>query len=298
MARMAGDQGYLRIGELSRRTGVAPELLRAWERRYGLLRPARSDGGFRLYSDADERRVELMRSHLRGGLAAAEAARLALDGAALPGAIVADERTAAPELSAGARRLREALDAYDEVGAHAALDALLGGFTLESVLRDVVIPYLTELGERWGSGEVTVAQEHFASNLLRGRLLGLAREWDAGEGPRAILACAPGELHDLALIVFGLALRRRGWRITYLGPDTPVDTLIDAARTLEPELVVVAASSTRRLKPLEGTLTKFVRNVRVAVAGAGATSALAERTGAEHLDTDPVSAAAVVAARR
>ncbi|HXV03786.1 MAG TPA: MerR family transcriptional regulator, partial [Gaiellaceae bacterium] len=67
----------LRIGELSRRTGVAPELLRAWERRYGLLRPQRSEGGFRLYSGADERRVELMRRHLRRGLAAAEAARLA-----------------------------------------------------------------------------------------------------------------------------------------------------------------------------------------------------------------------------
>jgi MerR family transcriptional regulator, light-induced transcriptional regulator len=297
MASMAADQGYLRIGELSRRTGVAPELLRAWERRYGLLRPARSDGGFRLYSDADERRVELMRSHLRRGLAAAEAARLALDSAALPRPSVADE-TVAPELSAGARRLREALDAYGELEAHSALDALLGGFTLESVLSDVVIPYLAELGERWSAGEVTVAQEHFASNFLRGRLLGLAREWDAGEGPRAVLACAPGELHDLALIVFGIALRRQGWRITYLGPDTPVDTLADAARTLEPELVVVVASSARRLRPLEETLTKLVRHVRVAIAGAGATRALAERTGAEHLDTDPVSAAASVAAGR
>jgi MerR family transcriptional regulator, light-induced transcriptional regulator len=297
MSSVASNRGYLRIGELSRRTGVAPELLRAWERRYGLLRPARSDGGFRLYSDADERRVELMRSHLRRGLAAAEAARLALDSAAQTRSGVADE-TVAPELGAGARRLREALDDYDEVEAHAALDALLGGFTLESVLSDVVIPYLAELGERWSSGEVTVAQEHFASNFLRGRLLGLAREWDAGEGPRAVLACAPGELHDLALIVFGIALRRRGWRITYLGPDTPVDTLVDAARTLKPELVVVVASSKRRLTPLEETLTRFVRNVRVAVAGAGATSALAERTGAEHLDADPVSAAALVAARR
>ena len=68
----------LRIGELSRRTGVSAELLRAWERRYGLLRPTRTDGGFRLYSPADERRVSLMRSHLQHGMSAAEAARLTL----------------------------------------------------------------------------------------------------------------------------------------------------------------------------------------------------------------------------
>src|SRR5512134_638137 len=104
---MEAATGYLRIGELSRRTGVAPELLRAWERRYGLLRPARSEGGFRLYSDADERRVELMRLHLRRGLAAAEAARLAADG----GEAAAEQRAdGSPELAAGAARLRAALD--------------------------------------------------------------------------------------------------------------------------------------------------------------------------------------------
>ena len=82
MVSTAGGDGYLRIGELSRRTGVAPELLRAWERRYGLLRPARSEGGFRLYSDADEQRVQRMRQHLRQGLAAAEAARRSVEGIA------------------------------------------------------------------------------------------------------------------------------------------------------------------------------------------------------------------------
>ena len=93
------------------------------------------------------------------------------------------------------------------------------------MLRDVVLPYLRDLGERWERGEATVAQEHFASNVLRGRLLGLARGWGRGSGPRAVLACAPGELHDLPLIVFGLVLSARGWVITYLGPDTPISTI-------------------------------------------------------------------------
>ena len=71
------ETGHLRIGELSQRTGISPELLRAWEKRYGLLKPSRSPGGFRLYSDADEARIRRMRSHLASGVAAAEAARLA-----------------------------------------------------------------------------------------------------------------------------------------------------------------------------------------------------------------------------
>jgi MerR family transcriptional regulator, light-induced transcriptional regulator len=282
----AVTDGYLRIGELSRRTGVAPELLRAWERRYGLLRPARSDGGFRLYSEADEHRVERMRQHLREGLAAAEAARRAVEGVGDATAAAAEDGR--PELDAGARQLRTALDGFDESGAQAALDGLLGTFTVETVLGSVILPYLVDLGERWSTGEATVAQEHFASNLIRGRLLGIGRGWDSGEGPRAVLACAPGELHDLGLIAFALTLSRRGWRITYLGPDTPVESLVDTASRLEPDLVVVTATSKRRLTPLVEPLTALSRKTRVAVAGSGAAAGV---DGLQTLAEDPITAA-------
>ena len=283
---MNGERGYLRIGELSRRTGVAPELLRAWERRYGLLRPARSDGGFRLYSDADERRVEQMRQHLRRGLAAAEAARLAVEGGR------SIERVdASPGLEAAAKRLRESLDSFDEARAQAVLDELLATFTVETLLSAVLLPYLAELGERWSSGEATVAQEHFASNLIRGRLLGIGRGWDSGDGPRAVLACAPGELHDLGLIAFALILNRRGWRITYLGPDTPVESIVDTATRLEPDLVVVSATTRRRLTPLVEALTTLGRKTRVLAAGPGAAAGV---HGLETIAADPVTAALTV----
>lgn len=292
---MRGMEGsrYLRIGELSRRTGIAPELLRAWERRYGLLRPARSSGGFRLYSQADERRIGLMASYIRSGLAAAEAARRALEETAA--AFDARSENGSPELADVAQRLRSALDSFDEAGSQAALDRLLAGFTIETALRDVVMPYLADLGERWASGEASVGQEHFASNILRGRLLGLARGWDGGDGPRALLACAPGELHDLGLIAFGLTLRRRGWRITFLGPDTPSETLAEAVGRLEPALVVVSATARKRLKPLIDTLRRLNETGRVAIAGAGASTALAEEAHVELLDADPVTAAASIA---
>jgi MerR family transcriptional regulator, light-induced transcriptional regulator len=280
--------GYVRIGELSRRAGVSTDLLRAWERRYGLLRPTRSEGGFRLYSPQDEQRVALMRDHLERGLSAAQAARVILD---------ETERhpDESPALARGAESLRQALDALDESAAHTALDTLLANLSLETVLGEVVMPYLHELGERWKRGEASVADEHFASNLLRGRLLGLARGWDRGLGPRALLACAPGEQHDLALIVFGMALRERGWRITYLGPDTPIDSLENVARTLEPAAVVIAVTNPQRLAGTEASLRKVARNVPLWIAGAGASPRVTEKAGARHLDADPLGGADLVA---
>jgi DNA-binding transcriptional MerR regulator len=283
----------LRIGALSERVGVSPELLRAWERRYRLLRPRRTEGGFRLYSAADEERVRAMLRHLEAGVPAAEAARLALAETPASGNGVFAARLEA--LTAG---LREALDDFDEPAANLALDRLLASFTIETVLREVVLRYLHELGVRWERGDASVAQEHFASNLLRGRLLGLARGWGRRSGPTTVLACAPRELHDLPLIVFGLVLAGRGSGVTFLGADTPVATVADVARDLETRLVVVSASTRERLISVRRELRELARSVPVALAGAGASEALAKSIGARVLDSDPVSAAERVSGER
>jgi MerR family transcriptional regulator, light-induced transcriptional regulator len=284
---MAQDvQHNLRIGELSRRVGVGPELLRTWERRYGLLDPARTEGGTRLYSAEDERRVRVMQAHLENGLSAAEAARLASVGESA--ASTAEQGGAIPR---GVEELREALDLMDADAAHAILDGLLASFTLETVLSDVLLTYLHELGERWRSGEASVAQEHFASNLLRARLLALARGWERGEGRTALLACAPGEQHDLPLITFGLALRGRGWRIVFLGADTPAASIADTAERLRPALIVVSSVTPRGFRREADTLAAIAREHRLAIAGAGAGERLAESLGCSLLHGDPVAAA-------
>jgi MerR family transcriptional regulator, light-induced transcriptional regulator len=281
--------GYVRIGELSRRTGVSPELLRAWEQRYGLLRPTRSEGGFRLYSPQDEHRVSTMRSHLEQGLSAAEAARLTLDQESAPAA-----PAELPVLALGSSALRAALDRLDESAAHAAIDGLLSTFSVETVLREVVMPYLRDLGDRWERGEASVAQEHFASGVLRGRLLGLARGWGLGVGPAAVLACLPGEQHDLGLIAFGLALRSRGWRIVYLGPDAPLDTVAEASRGLQPSLVVLHAVSGERMQPVLAQVRELARHHRVAVGGAAAESGVLDADEVLFLAGDVASEAALV----
>jgi DNA-binding transcriptional MerR regulator len=273
----------LRIGELSRRTGVSPALLRAWERRYGLLDPARTEGGLRLYGPEDEQRVRDMQAALRRGLSAAEAAREALSGAG-----------AAQETGLSPGALAAALDEMDAEAAHLVLDRLLATFTLETVLTEVILPYLHELGERWSRGEASVGQEHFASNLLRARLVSLARSWGAGNGPLALLACAPGEQHDLPLVMFGLALRARGWRIVFLGADTPAASVSDAAERLNPALIVVSAVRGEALNGSVEELADLGRSYPLAIAGAGATEERAQRLGGTFLGGDPVGAAAAV----
>jgi hypothetical protein len=136
-----------------------------------------------------------------------------------------------------------------------------------------------------------VAQEHFASNLLRGRLLGLGRGWGRGNGPRSLLACPPGERHDLGLIAFGLALRARGWRIDFLGSDTPAESIVGAAHTLRPALLVVSAASADLLTPLAAELAELTRHHEVAVAGAGARDFDAGDSGVLVLTGDPVTEA-------
>ena len=277
-------RGYVRIGELSRRTGVPEATLRAWERRYALLRPERSDGGFRLYADDDIASVRSMQEHLGRGVSASEAARLALDEPATSD--VAPATGLASELAA-------ALEALDDVAAQAALDRTFATLTVEGALREVLLPVMRDVGRGWEDDQAVIAREHFATNLVRGRLLALARGWDLGGGPRALLACAPEEQHDLGLIAFGLALRGRGWRITYLGPSTPVTTLAEAARLTEPALVVLSASLGQRLEGVDAALRELASGYRLALGGPGGTAELASRVGAELLPQDPLDAAAV-----
>ena len=283
------SDGVLRIGELSKRSGVSPDLLRAWERRYGLLRPVRSAGGLRLYTPADVERVRVMRQHLADGLAASEAAALA-------SRTGLDDEAALMALRPDAMRndLADALDRYDEPRAQAILDRLLAVATVDTLLSEVVLPYLRELGERWLRGEASVAQEHFASSIVRGRLLGLARGWGLGLGPTAVLACLPGEQHDLGLIAFGLALRSRGWRIVYLGGDSPIETVEEVSRQLDPSLVVLTAVSSERVEPVVTQLQALAGRHRLALAGAAVGNGALEGSGALALSGDPVAEAARV----
>jgi DNA-binding transcriptional MerR regulator len=285
----------LRIGELGARVGLSPDVLRAWERRYGLLHPARSPAGQRLYGPDDEARVQRVLELVAEGVGTASAARLALAETSEPARPGGD----APRPEAYASRLRAAIDTLDDAGADAAIDGLLAAYGLDAVVRGALLPVLAAVGAAWERGELTVAHEHFASSVIGGRMRALGRGWNQGAGPRAVLACPPGERHDLGLLAFGLLLRARGWRITFLGADAPADAIARAADDLRPALVVLAGARGRPLARATRPLAGVAAAHRVAIGGAAATPARARAMAAVLLDDDPVAAAdAVTAAGR
>jgi MerR family transcriptional regulator, light-induced transcriptional regulator len=290
----ARQMEWMPIGELASRAGVSPDALRAWERRYGLLRPRRTAGNRRLYSSADEARVRLMRRYLAEGKPAGVAAEI-VSAMRLTVHAGAGARVAPADVAAAHAELRQALDDFAETAAQRVLERLFVAYARVAVIRDVLLPYLRDVGERWAADHVTVAQEHFTSWFLEARFMAMSRGWDRGVGPRALLACPTGERHVLGLVAFGVALHELGWRITYLGADTPLPMVDHAANRIAPELIVLAATVPERLAASDSDLRALAARRPCALAGAGAEPAACAALGARHLAHDPVTAASEIA---
>lgn len=226
-----------------------------------------------------------MRRALDHGLSAAQAARAAIEGDQPSLSLIQDART----------HLINAIEQYDEAAVQTALDDGLAAFGLEAFVRDLILPALTEVGRRWEEGDVDISQEHFASNLIRGRLLSLARLWGRGAGPLALLACAPGERHDISLLAFGLLLRSYGWRILFLGADTPISTLRRAAQTTGPALIVIVTFDPELLKAEATALRRLARIAPLYLSGPGASPELSGHLRVPRLDGDLIATANEIA---
>ena len=138
-------------------------------------------------------------------------------------------------------QLEASLEAFDEAGGHRILGKVFEQLDVEDGLSQVVLPYLHQVGQRWEQGKIGVAQEHFASNVLRVRLSMMLHAERGGDGPVAVLACMPGEQHEFGLMGLALVLSRLDWQICYLGANTPTAEIAYTARTLRPRAVVLSA---------------------------------------------------------
>ena len=296
---MTSERGPLRIGELAAVVGVSAHVLRAWERRYGLVEPLRSSGGYRLYGPEAEARVRAVLALRDQGQPVSSAVAQVLAerrlGAGTAGGADAAEPTGHSPRQLMARLL-EAVDRFDERAVQGVLDDTLDGLGLEPALCEVVLPFLVDLGDRWSRGEATIGHEHFASQLVRRRLSARSLTWGVGTGPIAVLACPAGERHDIGLLAFGLLLGQAGWRIRFLGQDTPASDLYAAVRVIGPDLVVLAATRPEALVDQGEATRQMSGQYLVAVGGPGATPAVAADVGAACLPGD--LRAAVTAANR
>lgn len=265
----------LNIAALSRRTGVAPDTLRKWEQRYAILQPERTPGGQRRYTERDVARVEWLRARLEEGYRIGEAARLL--GASLgPVGKTPDDHV---------RVILDAVAAHDVVQVGLRLDQAFALYKLETVLEEVVEPVLYEVGARWEARELSVAQEHLVSQAVRARLghvLG-----DAGGGVRgtAVLACAPGERHELGLMAVAIALRNDGWQVAYVGADTPIRDAVALAERVSAAVLGISVTIAERLSDLRKALqrSKLPPHAQLVVGGAAASVSVAQSVGARYL---------------
>jgi MerR family transcriptional regulator, light-induced transcriptional regulator len=223
------------IKQAASRAGVSVPLLRAWERRYGIVDPARTDAGYRLYDDASIARLRAMRRLVDDGWsprAAATSLRTADDEAirTIVGSAAAPAEPSARGDELADRFVSAAAD-LDEPGVETVLDEMFARGTFEHVVADLVLPALVALGDAWAAGRVDVAAEHAASHAVL-RRLGTA--FAAAGRPRherglVLVGLPPGARHELGALAFGIVARRDGLPLVYLGPDLPVQDWIEAA---------------------------------------------------------------------
>lgn len=238
-------------------TGITPATLRAWERRYGVLVPGRSAGGYRLYSERDIATLLWLKHQVEAGVAisravallemqhhAGEEPELSVRLDLPPGQPIAVAAREVRSTEAISESLLEALLAYQEGEAEALLSEAFALYSVEQALEQVVAPTLVEIGERWHAGEATVIQEHFATAFLRRRLTALFDVYrNPPTGPVAITGSAPSEWHDVGILLVSLILRRHGWRVIYLGQNVPADHLIKEISRQRPNLVCLSATT-------------------------------------------------------
>ncbi|MGI9156332.1 MAG: MerR family transcriptional regulator [Marmoricola sp.] len=298
--------GSLRIGELARRTGVSTHALRVWEERYQLLTPQRAANGYRAYTVEDEQRVRGMVRLRAQGVGAAAAAGRVLDAAL--------GRSRPTELEVLLGDLLAAFSGYDEARAQTAMDLALVGHPIDQILDRVFFPALRHLGDAWEKGEISVAQEHYASGLIRARMMGLGSATPSkltaevtrraggtqGSAGSAVLACTPHEQHDIGLLALNLLLRVAGWRVTFLGADTPVESAAILTEELGADVLVLCGSEPRMFAAQLEHHASALRDLpaTLAVAGRAAGPAVADRLGAVLLASGPAEAVDVLSAGR
>jgi MerR family transcriptional regulator, light-induced transcriptional regulator len=262
----------MNIAALARRTGIPPDTLRKWEQRYGVLRPQRTGGGQRRYTELDLARVEWLRERLLEGYRIGDAAALLGDVDVGVGRTPAELR----------RELYGAVRDADVDAIGALLDQTFTLLSLEQALSRVIAPVLELVGDGWATHELSVAQEHLISSSVRARLDSLLADARGEIRGVAVLACVPEERHELGLLMLGTLLRADGWQVAYMGADSPLGDALDLAERLEAGAVCLSATMREHLASLKSV--DVPPDVTLTLGGAAATPTAARRLKGQYAD--------------
>lgn len=233
------------IKQASIRSGVSVPLIRAWERRYGLVSPGRTAARYRLYDDEAIATLIRVRELTESGWSASEASRAVLAGE-VPIAPIRPTRAAREEPGTPARyaelieRFMRAATVMDVAGTSAVLDEIFAVGSYESIVDDLVMPALVELGDAWHDGRLDVASEHAASAAVYRRLAALYDAAAVTGDMRVVVGLPPGARHELGALAFAVALRRQAVGVLYLGADVPVASWLRVVAERRPRAAVIA----------------------------------------------------------
>lgn len=223
-----------RIRTIVEMTGIPRNTLLAWERRYGVPTPGRTQGGHRVYSESDARLLMRLKELLDRGHRIGEAVAL-LRRNSEPERANAD---ALLPIEQQREALMKALIAFDRARADQVYHRV-SGYAIRRVIDEVLLPVLQEVGDGWHAGEISVAQEHFTSAFIREQLITMLGRLESGPigGPVAVCAGYPGESHEIGLLAVAVKLALRGWRVAYLGADLPLEELAGILLQRKAELI-------------------------------------------------------------
>ena len=230
-----------RIARAAALTGLSEEIIRAWERRYGVPRPQRTPSGYRVYTEADIAVLRRLKQLTKEGMAIREAAALmpTLE-AESPRTDPASNGTAPAEVARWHRAIIAAAHRLDQGGVDAVLGQAFAALSPLAVYDLLLVPVERELGRTWQDSRLGVTEEHLVSHAVRTRLATLLQAGPHGARKHALCACFPEELHDLGLFGAALRLREVGYRNTFLGQRVPVSQLVGAMRAVGPDVVALA----------------------------------------------------------
>lgn len=279
------DDAIHPIGVAAERAGISPDLIRAWERRYGVVEPGRDEAGRRVYTSADIARLRLLARATEGGRSIGQVADL--EQAALDELVREDEaarRADAPPtvVPEGVAQVVEAALGHARALDAAALEALLlRAASLHGVpllLRGVLAPLFRAVGDLWHEGSLTPSQEHLASATVRGVLARvLAGVPVAADAPMLLVTTPAGERHEIGALLAAAAATVEGWRVTYLGTDLPAADIAAAARETRARAVAVSAvyapGPEALVDELRALRASLPRDVALVLGGAAAADA-------------------------
>lgn len=284
----ASNSGLFPISAVSSATGVNSVTLRAWERRYGLLRPTRTESGHRLYTTEDIERIHLILQLLDEGIAISRVK------AALQLAAEREESTSETALEPWQlyqQTMLRGISEFDEAVLEQVYNEAMSLYPVDVVTRQLLLPLLKSLGERWDREITGIAEEHFFSVYMRNKLGARFHHRNLqNTGPRLVAACLPGEQHEFGLLLFCLAAHSRGYRIILLGSDLPISQLPAVVRRTHSQGVVLSGSVECDETSLQAELKMLIRDARVPVFVGGTSSSehrdAIEQTGAVALGVD------------